>query len=432
MPGKKAVTKKSSTSRKGNSPRKTSKSKSASRPGSRRSSGASPLNAKGGHASRSGSRAGSAASRTASAGSGNRRSSSKTETKGDAGAKSVKNQLKEALARVAELQGKLEETESQEVLTKQQEMEIEALTRALEDEEANKRAELQNVKELHRGNMEKMEHFMRGQRSGFDAEKQGYINAISVLTRTCTNERQEREDERIRYVERVATLQSEEPWLENALALVQDNKWLDYDSDASQQEYERLTSLYGIYLTRKEEGLLALWMALGGTSGWRRKIRPSQLQLLLSRVDFNTLTFRVHSEYHLELGGMVVPEEEVAGFFSCLLSRVGTLQHLAFLDSPVSPVDWTELSPPLIPFPRLQSLALWHTRISAFDVVELVRRLPTLNPCGFQTIVNGLSIHESCLDLQDYTLDKLNAICGRKLWIWGAMVSDVSNIAVTL
>lgn len=347
--------------------------------------------------------------------------------------KETKDNQKKSLAdtesRLAELMAAVEAAPSPDDM-KRQEREIEALSLELETQEGNRKAELAALKEAHRQQVEEAEATMRSQKSAYDAEKQGYLHSIGVLFNSCEEERLKREEDRVRYISQIGGLQVDEEWLTQMLHVSQDRKWLDFSSEGSNEEYNRLWKLYGHHLRQREVGLLAFWRALQQdvSESSLAKLRPSQIRLLLSRESNSSLTFRVGSSHHMELGGTVVLESEVTGFTSNVLAHVGNLKHLAILDCPVSPFDWDAMSPCKTLFPTLQSFALWHTQLTAHDVMELVRRLPELRPCGFQSIVNGVSLHESCLDLQNYTLDELTQNCGRKLWVWGALVCDVSRV----
>lgn len=416
----------------------------------------------------------------------------------------TKKKLKEAQDQISLLQAKVEALEQLETSFLCQK-EIDTLHQLLEEQEKKAEKERKQIHDTFRSELEKQERWLRGQEEGYQIEKKSFLHSIDILSDSFVRERQKREDERVDHIARVAALQSEEEWLESALAALRDRKSLDYASEESKQEYGRLFARYGSLFTStsmtKEEGLLALWEALGKTARWRESIRPAQLQLLLSRFSCSQLTFRVCSEHHLELGGAAISEEEVGGFFTVLLSRIGSLVHLAILDCPVSPVVWDDFPLPVTvevsagqestdynaeraskaiknrkaekapegnghsnitegtneespskpvethgdeispdgpstekvlsqPFPALQSLALWHTKVSAHDVVQLVRLLPSLQHCGYQTIMNGISVHEKCLSLEGSSVSELMNLCRGKLWVWGRLVTDCSDIII--
>lgn len=347
-------------------------------------------------------------------------------------------QLKAAQARIEELEALLAENAS-DVLLAKKESEVEALKKALESKEERRLAEVKRLYDLRNEDLAEKELQMKRLEDYFSAEKHGYRHSIDILTDSFQKERVMREEDRVEHIKRIAGLLTEEEVVDNAYAAMQENRWLNYESEVSQNEYQRLYKLYGKYVEnskeKREEGLLGFWEVLGGTAGWRQRITPAQLQLLFSRTSIPQLTFRVQLVHHLELGGSLVPESEIVGFFSAFLSRIGGLEHLLLIDCPVSPVNWFDLSPPctvIKPFSSLHSLGLWHTVIKASDVRGLIRCLPSLEPCGFETIVNGLSLHEAHLQLDDEPLESLVAACGNKLWIWSTLVTDVSRIKTEL
>lgn len=415
--------------------------------------------------------------------------------------------LKDAQDQIALLQTQLEAAQQAETSFLCQ-REIDTLHLTLQEHASNWEEEKKRIYEAFQREIEKKNTIIRGQEEGYKIEKSSYLHSIDILMNSFAQERQKREEEAVRHLVQLTNLQSQEEWLENALVGMRDKKWLNYASDESQEEYNRLFKLYGSYFTSisatKEDGLIALWNALGKTAGWRRSIRPAQLQLLLSRFSCRQLTFRVSHEHHLDLGGAMIAVEEVGSFFSALLSRIGSLAHLAILDSPVSPIVWEDFPTTLVveveegtveeekvkqegcgkensttdanvlahsssdqssdvyeneniakkmnrsdlhegqdgtatakkekvlsqPFPKLLSLSLWHTKVLAHDLVQLVRLIPSLQRCGFQTIVNGISVHEKCLVLQNMSLDELMKLCHGKLWVWGRLIADVSDIIV--
>lgn len=416
----------------------------------------------------------------------------------------AKKKLKDAQDQIALLMAQLEAANQKETSFACQK-EIDTLHQILQDEESRAQEEKKKIQNTFQNEIDKRDQMMVGKEEGFQVEKKSFLHSIDILTDSFTRERQRREEERIEHLVHIAALQSKEEWLENALIQLRDKRYLNYSSEESKQEYDRLFKLYGSFLTSssmtKEEGLIALWEALGKTAGWRDSIHPGQLQLLLSRFSCSQLTFRVYREHHLELGGAVIAEQEVGAFFTVLLSRIDHLAHLVLIDCPVSPIVWDEFPSTLMaevnvaktitrstseldskardnnvmdsvihrsgtgstledegeegsgkdgaddvvygplnrtskqevlsrPFSSLQSMALWHTKVSAHDLVQLVRLIPSLQCCGFQTIVNGISVHEKYLTLGDLTLDKLMKLCRGKLWVWARLVSDCSDIIV--
>lgn len=423
------------------------------------------------------------------------------------GVKPKSKMLKEAQEQIASLQAQLEAAQLAETSFLCQ-REIDTLHETLQEHASHWEEEKKRMYDTFEQEMEKKNTTIRGQEEGYKIEKSSYLHSINILMNSFAQGKQKREEETVRHLAQMANLQSQEEWLENALVGMRDRKLLNYASEESQLEYNRLLKLYGSYFTSisvtKEDGLIALWNALGKTAGWRQSMRPAQLQLLLSRFSCRQLTFRVSSEHHLDLGGAVIAAEEVGSFFSALLSRIGNLVHLAFLDSPVSPIVWEDFPTTLVvemddgtvgeekvnavecsressttdpdvfthscseqstdvgrkgstekkskrrnsqevedgmttekkekvlsrPFPKLCSLSLWHTTVLAHDLVQLVRLIPSLQRCGFKSIVNGISVHEKCLVLQDLSLDELMNLCHGKLWIWGRLITDVSDIIV--
>lgn len=206
-----------------------------------------------------------------------------------------------------------------------------------------------------------------------------------------------------------------------------EKEWIELESERSIREYRRLHQMYGSYLSRGEEGLLELWKVLGGARYWRTQLRPSQLTLLLSReYRVSTLRFRCGTSGRmLMLGGegSSMPKEGVAFPFLCMegrkqqcesssstgghipslhfewktfcsyvLPRMPALQTLTLIDFPFWPFDFTVLDKTSYSFPELKHLRLPLVKCTAEEVVEFVRRTPTLAKNG-----DGLWVDEPFL-----------------------------------
>lgn len=224
----------------------------------------------------------------------------------------------------------------------------------------------------------------------------------------------------------VAWLQQEEEKKE-LREKVQDLMWVEFDSDESLHEYDRLFSIYGQYLGGGAAKLLAFWMAIGGTKGWQSCLRPSQLRLLLSREKTTELMYRVTEDRLPVRGGTIIPEEEVVSFFSNVLPRLPKLEYLALYECNVIPFDWEAIGTIRLhyqPFPSLKGLDIRFTKAADSDLTTFLARVPSMVPYnGCYTVrddayyYNGLWIDDWCIQYTCLDRDTLELACGRKLLI---------------
>lgn len=208
---------------------------------------------------------------------------------------------------------------------------------------------------------------------------------------------------------------------------LQDFQFVEFDSDESLHEYDRLFSIYGGYLGCGAENLLAFWISIGGTKGWRDFLRPSQLRLLLSREKTTELMYRVTEERLPVKGGTIIPQEEVCGFFSHVLPRLPKLEYLALYECDSNPFDWEAIGRPRLhytPFPSLMGLDIRFTRAKDQDLLTFTTRVPSLvqyNGCysirDEAYFYNGLWIDDWCIEYTTLDRNKLEMLCGRKLLI---------------
>lgn len=208
---------------------------------------------------------------------------------------------------------------------------------------------------------------------------------------------------------------------------LEDFQWVEFDSEESKHEYDRLFSIYGSYLGSGAAALVNLWTMLGGSAGWQASIRPSQLRLLLSREKISEVMYRVTEDRLPVRGGTLIPEEEVTGFFSNVLPRLPALQHVALYECNVSPFDWDAIGSPRLhyqPFPSLKGMDIRFTKATDCDLVTLVSVAPSLVAYnGCYTIrqdayyYTGLWIDDWCVDYTTLDRDSLELTCGRKLLI---------------
>lgn len=208
---------------------------------------------------------------------------------------------------------------------------------------------------------------------------------------------------------------------------LQDLQWVEFDSDESLHEYDRLFSIYGGYLGGSAAKLLALWMSIGGTQGWRNCLRPSQLRLLLSREKTSELMYRVTEDRLPVRGGTIIPEEEVTGFFSNVLPLLPNLEFLALYECETNPFDWDAIGKIRLhyrPFPSLKGLDIRFTRATDCDLTTFLARVPSMvayNGCysirDDAYYYNGLWIDDWCIKYTALDRDTLELACGRKLLV---------------
>lgn len=208
---------------------------------------------------------------------------------------------------------------------------------------------------------------------------------------------------------------------------LQDMQWVEFDSDESLHEYDRLFSIYGHYLGSGAAKLLAFWMSIGGAKGWQNCLRPSQLRLLLSREKTTELMYRVSEERLPVRGGVLIPEEEVTSFFSNVLPRLPNLEYLALYECNVVPFDWDVIGQVRLhyqPFPSLKGLDIRFTKAADADLTTFLARVPSMvsyNGCysirDDAYYYNGLWIDDWCIDYTTLDRDTLELACGRKLLI---------------
>lgn len=165
-----------------------------------------------------------------------------------------------------------------------------------------------------------------------------------------------------------------------------DKKLLDFKSTESNEEYDRLVQQYGSHFVGFEresvldKKLLALWMALGGARGWRRHLRPAQLTLLLSRLTSVSESYLQGRDEHYVARGSrksatTVPDSEMVGFVSQVLSRLPKLTVLSVWDCHKWPVDWSDMSDIAAPFPALWYAHIRHTPYSVVDLIDFSHRV---------------------------------------------------------
>lgn len=208
---------------------------------------------------------------------------------------------------------------------------------------------------------------------------------------------------------------------------LQDMQWVEFDSDESLHEYDRLYSIYGQYMGGGAKKLLDFWMSIGGAKRWRSYLRPSQLRLLLSREKTTELMYRVTDDRLPVRGGTLIPEEEVTSFFSNVLPRLPNLEYLALYECNVNPFDWETIGQVRLhyqPFPSLKGLDIRFTKCTDCDLTTFLVRVPSMviyNGCytvrDDAYFYNGLWIDDWCIDYTTLNRDSLELVCGRKLLI---------------
>lgn len=209
-----------------------------------------------------------------------------------------------------------------------------------------------------------------------------------------------------------------------------DYLFLEYDGEESMKEYFRLFSLYGEYVGAGAEKLLEFWLLLGGTEGWQDTLRLSQIRLLFSRDEETThLRYRIKNENLPVRGGTLIPEAEVAGFFSVLIPRLPHLEYFALYECTVNPFDWSLIGDVRLsyqPFPSLKGLDIRFTQALDTDLVRLVDCAPLLEPysgeyksCEEQKtyFFDGLWIDDWCITYTKWDRDTVERNCGGKLLI---------------
>lgn len=178
-----------------------------------------------------------------------------------------------------------------------------------------------------------------------------------------------------------------------------DQEILQYHTPQSREAYQQLYSEYGSYMDGTEEGLVALWNALGGKSRWQHVLRPAQLSLLLSKERIIKVRFRVQHQRMTCLGGLAIPLGEVTMFFSALLSRLPHLEVMELFDCPKSPFHWKTIGEVYHPFPSLRGVYFLYTTWSSDDALRLCKLCPTISVEKMRTdtfikLQRGISMNE--------------------------------------
>lgn len=153
-----------------------------------------------------------------------------------------------------------------------------------------------------------------------------------------------------------------------------DKNILVYGSPESEEQYASLLKTYGEYLGGIEDDLYALWLRLGGTSNWKKYLRPTQLSLLLSKEKTLKVRFRVDPDHYPLLNGCMIEQREAAGFFSNIISRLPLLEFVEIIDCPVRPFTFPVLQGVHQPFPALKGLYALHVTWTVGDVLEFLKK----------------------------------------------------------
>lgn len=252
-----------------------------------------------------------------------------------------------------------------------------------------------------------------GMEDGLKKEQEQFLSVINNLKAEC--------EEKIEILQRSHA---------ETILKLEDYQFLEFDSEESMHEFDRLYSIYGEYVGSGPEKLLEFWFLIGGSQGWHKTLRISQIRLLFSR-DKNTtqLRYRVNNENIPVHGGTLIPENEVNSFFSVIIPRLPYLEYFALYECNATPFNWDLIGNVRLhyqPFPSIKGLDLRFTRGLDTDIVQFVASAPSLQPysgvyrlCEEEDtyFYDGLWIDDWCISYTALDRDTVERRCGKKLLI---------------